>query len=54
MRAPQIIMVIQLALSLGAMLILHGKPKEGKYNFWSTIVSVGAYVALLWWGGFFG
>jgi len=54
MRAPQIILIILLAMSLSFNLIKHGEPRKAEYNFWITLFSTVMTVALLWWGGFFG
>jgi hypothetical protein len=52
LHAPQI---IWLALFIGGLLLSankHGKPREGKHNFWIDVVAGSAIAALLWWGGF--
>lgn len=53
MSIPAIIMIVLFALSLGSNLVMHGKPKEGNYNFGIALVSCAIQVGLLWWGGFF-
>ena len=50
----QIIMVALYALSLGLYLANHGKPKEGKYSFWTALFSTGLQIFILYMGGFFG
>ena len=32
---------------------MHGKPKNGYYSFWSTVLDEAIILGLLWWGGFF-
>lgn len=54
MRAPQIIWLTINLLGLGISLAKHGEPKEGKYSFWWTLLSLLINVALLYWGSFFG
>jgi hypothetical protein len=53
MGAPQIIMIILFALSLGINLSKHGEAKIGTYSFPLALVSVIIEVTILWWGGFF-
>lgn len=53
MNAPQIIMIVLLAMSLGLSLANHGKQKEGKHNFFLDIFASGISFGLLYWGGFF-
>lgn len=52
MRAPQIIMIVMLAMAVTISLCKHGEDK-GKYNIWSCLISTAIEVALLKWGGFF-
>lgn len=54
MGIPQIIVIILYGLSLGAMLVKHGEPKEGTYSFWSALFAVVILFGCFWWGGFFG
>lgn len=51
--APQLLIVALMALELGIHLGLHGKPKEGRYNFGYALISVAITISLLLWGGFF-
>ena len=53
MRAPQIIYIAMLAAGAGIAMVKHGKPKEGNYNFWTSLLSSAIVVGLLIWGGFF-
>lgn len=53
MRAPQIIMIALFAINLCLNAYLHGKPREGKYSFWTTLIGQAMKVGLLLWGGFF-
>lgn len=49
---PQITYIILMSLSLGATLVLNGKPREN-YSFGISLLSVGITVSLLYMGGFF-
>lgn len=53
MNVPQILMIALLCISLLVNAHLHGKPKEGLYNFWVGLVSTLITTGLLIWGGFF-
>lgn len=53
MNAPQIIIVIMYALSLGIEIQRHGEPKHGRENAWVTLVVIAINLGLLYWGGFF-
>ncbi len=49
----QMMMIILMAMGLGANLIKHGETKnESKYNFWWKIVSIGITIWILHYGGF--
>jgi hypothetical protein len=50
--APQIIMLVILALGGGIALALHGKPRDD-HNFFLWFISFLITMGLLWWGGFF-
>lgn len=52
MKAPQIILLIWLAVEFGFAVAKHGEPK-GNYNLWTNLIAGAALVALLIWGGFF-
>lgn len=54
MKAPQIIVIALMFLSVVLASNLHGKPKTGTWNVNTNIVSNGLLALLLWWGGFFG
>jgi len=55
MHAPQIIMIILLALGVWQSLMKHGEYRsDEKYNFWASLIAAGIEVALLYWGGFWG
>lgn len=54
MKAPQIIMIIILAMGVGINLVKHGEPKDGNYSFPISLISAAIEVGLLIWGGFFG
>lgn len=53
MKAPQIIIIVLYALSLGVHMAKHGEPKDGKYNFVSSLITCAIIFGCLWWGGFF-
>jgi hypothetical protein len=53
MRLPQIIFVSIIGINLLCTAYLHGKPKDGKYSFWSSLSSAAILIGLLMWGGFF-
>ena len=53
MRAPQIIILCLMALNLLCSAYLHGKPKDGKWNFFVEAAAVGINFGILYWGGFF-
>ena len=53
MGVCQIILITIYVLGLGITLANHGKPKEGEYNFWMSLLSYGIIMILLWGGGFF-
>ena len=50
---PQIIYLSILFIGLLLAANLHGKPKEGEYNFWTTFLSYIIILTLLFYGGFF-
>jgi hypothetical protein len=52
MNAPQIVMIVILALGVGISMEQHGRPKTGTENCVITIIATGIMVALMYWGGF--
>lgn len=52
MEAPQIIVIVLYALSIGLTWAKHGTPETGKHNVFSSVLSVALMSGLLWWGGF--
>lgn len=54
MGAPQIILICIWAVAVGIGLTEHGKPKEGKYSVFTTLIGIAINTGLLYWGGFFG
>ena len=54
MRWPQITIIVMYALSFGTELSRHGKPKEGVYNAWYSLIGTVIGIAILYCGGFFG
>lgn len=53
MGISQIIMCCLLSLNLLLGAHLHGKPRNGDYNFWVTTISTLLYFTLLITGGYF-
>ena len=53
MGAAQIIMIVLFAIGLGVAIAKHGQPK-GNYSIGEHIIGITIYIALLWWGGFWG
>lgn len=53
MHAPQIIIIVMLAIGFTVSLYEHGKPKTGEYNAFWFIFSASLYQTLLIWGGFY-
>ena len=56
MGAPQIIVIVLLAMNVAINAALDGKPtpEPHTYSFGMSVVRVAIWTALLWWGGFFG
>lgn len=48
-----IIILLLFALELGATLVKHGEPREGKVNFWNSLLWYGAIIFLLYKAGLF-
>jgi hypothetical protein len=53
MGFPQVVIIVIYVLSLGISLANHGKPREGKVNFWVALVTVVFIFLILNGGGFF-
>lgn len=56
MGTPEVLAIIWLTLLVGINLARHGEDKQGperEYNFFYSALDTGAWVGLLWWGGFF-
>ena len=53
MEAPQIIYIVLTATGLLIQANKHGQAKEGKENFWSSLIAGLIVYGLLIWGGFF-
>ncbi len=53
MRWQQIVIIVLTAMDLGLALALHGKPKEGNFNFWTQLLADAVIIFLLASGGFF-
>lgn len=54
LQTPQIIYLGLNIFALGVILSKHGEPETGKHNFMVSLVFQAGYVAILYWGGFFG
>ena len=52
MRWPQILMIVLMSMDMLLSIILHGEPKEGKYDAGVTLITVFLYIAILYAGGF--
>jgi hypothetical protein len=52
MDAPQIIVIVLMAVGIAVTAINHGKPNT--YNVYRSIVRNAVLAGLLLWGGFFG
>lgn len=50
---PQIIYFALIMISLGMSMVNHGKPREGKENFFIHLAAIIMAAAILYWGGFF-
>jgi len=50
---PQIIFLALIVFNLGFTLAKHGEPKQGKENFWVSLISAGVWIAIAYSGGFF-
>lgn len=51
MNGAQITMIVLISINLLGAAYDQGKGKKDK-SLWSTFVSVGLNVSILWWGGF--
>jgi hypothetical protein len=51
--APQIITLVLIFVNLLLMANFHGKEKEGKHNFWTSLAAQSITVLILYWGGYF-
>lgn len=51
---PQIIWIVLSMIGLGTSMANHGKPSNGKHNFWIILISAGLNFWILYAGGFFG
>jgi len=52
-HAPQIIMIVLLAIALTIHLVKHGEHRTGTYSFWAQLFAVALEASILYWGGFF-
>lgn len=46
--------IVLVAVGLLGAANKHGKPKEGKENFWPVLIGTAISASLLYFGGFFG
>jgi hypothetical protein len=55
MGAPQIIVIVLLAINVTVNAALDGKPtpEPHTYRFGVSCIRASIWIALLWWGGFF-
>ena len=53
MKAPQIIMIVLIALNIGIELVQHGETTETKHNVWTCLIGKAILVIILKCGGFF-
>lgn len=52
MNAPQIILLVLIAMDVGIKIANHGKRRTA-YNAWFALADLALFLALLNWGGFF-
>ena len=53
MGAPQIILIVLISIRLLANAYMHGKPRDGEYNMFTSLVDAGLMIWILIAGGFF-
>ncbi|GAB2959198.1 hypothetical protein GCM10027048_28140 [Hymenobacter coalescens] len=53
MNTAEIIILCITGCSLLIMANQHGKPKEGKNNFWASLIANAITLGLLYWAGLF-
>jgi hypothetical protein len=53
MEWPQIIVLLIFGADFGLHTVRHGQVKEGKYNFWVSMIGDAVLASLLIAGGFF-
>ena len=53
MHAPQIIVLILYAITIGIELAQHGETEVKKHNVFVAMFGSALMLGLLWWGGFF-
>ena len=52
MGAPQITVIILLAMGVGTALAKFGQQKTDNYDIWDVAIGPAIVAGLLWWGGF--
>lgn len=53
MNNGEIAILIMLGIDLLLNSYLHGRTKEGRYNFWINLINVAIWILLLKWAGLF-
>lgn len=53
MSTPAMIWLALAAMSLLLNANLHGKPRNEKHSFWTSLIALAIAGSLLYWGGFF-
>ena len=50
---PQIVIICWLSVSFAIHLMMHGKPKNQNWSFWTAAITIALWVWILDAGGFF-
>jgi hypothetical protein len=53
MGAPQIILIVSISIRLLVNAYMHGKPRDGKYNMFTSLADEGLMIWIIIAGGFF-
>ena len=51
---PQFVLTFWVAAELGLVLGRNGEPRKGNHNFWVQAINWAGFIALLYYGGFWG
>ena len=54
MKAPQIIMIVIISISLVIEMLMNGEVVQRKHSFLGELIGKLLLCGLLWWGGFWG